>query len=55
MACASASEFVAKLTAQLDESARVNIALMQQQQRDTEQELMLEHLTSLSGLNSTGR
>jgi hypothetical protein len=38
-------EFVAKLTGQLDESARVNIALVQQQQRDSEQELMLERLT----------
>jgi hypothetical protein len=38
-------EFVAKLTGQLDESARVNIALVQQQQRDSEQELMLDRLT----------
>jgi hypothetical protein len=38
-------ELVAKLTGQLDESARVNIALVQQQQREAEQELMLERLT----------
>jgi hypothetical protein len=38
-------ELVAKLTGQLDESARVNIAVVQRQQRDTEQSLMLERLT----------
>jgi len=38
-------ELVAKLTGQLDESARVNIALVQQQQAEAEQELMLERLT----------
>jgi hypothetical protein len=38
-------EFVARLTGQLDESARVNVLLQQQQQRDSEQELMLERLT----------
>jgi hypothetical protein len=38
-------EFVAKLTGQLDESARVNVAIVQQQQAQAEQELMLERLT----------
>jgi hypothetical protein len=38
-------EFVAKLTGQLDESTRVNVLVQQQQQRDAEQELMLERLT----------
>jgi hypothetical protein len=36
---------LAKLTGQLDESARVNIALVEQQQAEAEQELMLERLT----------
>jgi hypothetical protein len=38
-------EFVAKLTGQLDESTRVNVLVQQQQQRDSEQELMLERLS----------
>ena len=38
-------ELIAKLTGQLDESARVNVAVIQQQQAAAEQELMLERLT----------
>lgn len=38
-------ELVGRLTGQLDSSTRVNIAVVQQQQRDSEQELMLERLT----------
>jgi hypothetical protein len=38
-------EFVAKLTGQLDESTRVNVLVQQQQQRDAEQEVMLERLS----------
>jgi hypothetical protein len=38
-------EFVAKLTGQLDESARINVLVQQSQQRTSEQELMLERLT----------
>jgi hypothetical protein len=38
-------EFVAKLTGQLDESTRVNVAIVQQQQAQAEQELMLGRLT----------
>ncbi|MBV8775188.1 MAG: hypothetical protein JO166_23060 [Deltaproteobacteria bacterium] len=38
-------ELIAKLTGQLDESARMNVAMIQQQQAAAEQELMLERLT----------
>ncbi|MBV8773222.1 MAG: hypothetical protein JO166_12975 [Deltaproteobacteria bacterium] len=38
-------ELIAKLTGQLDESARVNVAVIQQQQAAAEQEIMLERLT----------
>jgi hypothetical protein len=38
-------ELIAKLTGQLDEGAKVNIAIVQQQQAQAEQELMLERLT----------
>jgi hypothetical protein len=38
-------ELIAKLTGQLDEGAKVNILIAQHQQREAEQELMLERLT----------
>jgi hypothetical protein len=38
-------ELLAKLTGELDESTRVNVLVQQQQQRDQEQQLMLERLS----------
>jgi hypothetical protein len=38
-------ELIGRLTGQLDESTRVNVLVQQQQERDAEQDLMLDRLT----------